>query len=156
MQYNAIMLIRILVDNPGHTFTRNLDAKFVATTKLLLRNGRDMRVQHFLRETLQALEAQRSWDDDLSPLLEMWGKEKDKLKRTSSTVSPAPWFLFSANVSSPPGGRRARQTRHESRRLSFHVPTPPGLCRRPMNWLLVLPRRRHRPIFSFSLSSRRL
>lgn len=81
------MLVRILVDNPGHTFTRNLDAKFIAAVKNLLRNGRDMGVQHFLRQTLQALEAQRAWDDDLSPLLQMWSKEKDKLKRTNSTVS---------------------------------------------------------------------
>ena len=81
------MLMRILVDNPGHTFSRNLDAKFVATVKNLLRNGRDMGVQHFLRETLQAFEAQRAWDDDLSLLLMMWSKEKMKLQRTNSTVS---------------------------------------------------------------------
>ncbi|TGO47947.1 hypothetical protein BCON_0257g00090 [Botryotinia convoluta] len=41
VQYNAIMLIRILTDNPGMTFTRNIDAKFVQTVKELLRTGRD-------------------------------------------------------------------------------------------------------------------
>jgi hypothetical protein len=49
------MLIRILADNPGKTFTRNLDAKFVVTVKELLRDGRDMSVQQILRETLDTL-----------------------------------------------------------------------------------------------------
>lgn len=89
MLYNAIMLVRILVDNPGHTFTRNLDAKFVSTVKSLLRNARDMGVQHFLRETLNALEAQRSWDEDLKPLLQMWEKEKNKPGSMNSSVSVA-------------------------------------------------------------------
>ncbi|KAE8311301.1 hypothetical protein BDV41DRAFT_578786 [Aspergillus transmontanensis] len=84
VQYNAIMLIRILVDNPGHTFTRNIDAKFVATVKDLLRQTRDSNVQGFLRQTLDALEMQRGWDEDLAPLLQMWTREKTKLKRTNS------------------------------------------------------------------------
>ncbi|GAB1200233.1 hypothetical protein APSETT444_009603 [Aspergillus pseudonomiae] len=87
VQYNAIMLIRILVDNPGHTFTRNIDAKFVATVKDLLRQTRDSNVQGFLRQTLDALEMQRGWDEDLAPLLQMWTREKTKLKRTNSGVS---------------------------------------------------------------------
>ncbi|RAL05313.1 GAT-like domain-containing protein [Aspergillus ibericus CBS 121593] len=78
VQYNAIMLIRILIDNPGHTFSRNLDAKFVATVKDLLRQGKDANVHNFLRETLDALEMQRSWDEDLKLLLGMWSKEKGK------------------------------------------------------------------------------
>lgn len=77
-QYNAIMLMRILADNPGHTFTRNLDAKFVTTIKDLLRNGRDWHVQHYLRQYLNELEANRAWDQDLQPLLQMWAKEKTK------------------------------------------------------------------------------
>merc|ERR1712230_36106 len=40
VQYNGIMLIRILADNPGKTFTRNIDAKFVQVVKELLRMGR--------------------------------------------------------------------------------------------------------------------
>ncbi|RAL15708.1 GAT-like domain-containing protein [Aspergillus homomorphus CBS 101889] len=78
VQYNAIMLIRILVDNPGHTFSRNLDAKFVATVKDLLKQGRDHRVHSLLWETLDALEVQRSWDEDLTLLLQMWSREKGK------------------------------------------------------------------------------
>lgn len=77
-QYNAIMLMRILVDNPGHTFTRNFDAKFVTTVKELLRTGRDWHVQSSLRQYLDTLEQQRAWDDDLKLLLQMWAKEKTK------------------------------------------------------------------------------
>ncbi|KAE8375491.1 GAT-like domain-containing protein [Aspergillus bertholletiae] len=84
VQYNAIMLIRILVDNPGHTFTRNIDAKFVATVKDLLRLTKDSNVQGFLKQTLDALEMQRGWDEDLAPLLQMWIKEKTKIRRTNS------------------------------------------------------------------------
>ncbi|THC96622.1 hypothetical protein EYZ11_003914 [Aspergillus tanneri] len=86
MQYNAIMLIRILIDNPGYTFTRNLDAKFAATVKDLLRQGKDPNVQYFLRDTLDTLETQRQWDEDLAVLLQMWRKEKTKLTRTNSGV----------------------------------------------------------------------
>ncbi|KAA8651650.1 uncharacterized protein ATNIH1004_000541 [Aspergillus tanneri] len=87
MQYNAIMLIRILIDNPGYTFTRNLDAKFAATVKDLLRQGKDPNVQYFLRDTLDTLETQRQWDEDLAVLLQMWRKEKTKLTRTNSGIS---------------------------------------------------------------------
>lgn len=83
LQYNAIMLIRILVDNPGHTFTRNIDAKFVATVKTLLRQGKDTHMQHFLRETLDVLEDRRSWDEDLVLLLQMWKKEKGRSQRSN-------------------------------------------------------------------------
>ncbi|CEN62920.1 hypothetical protein BJX68DRAFT_105427 [Aspergillus pseudodeflectus] len=81
IQYNAIMLMRILIDNPGHTFSRNLDAKFIATIKDMLRQGKDMGVQRFLRETLDALETQRGWDEDLKPFVEMWKKEKVKMDK---------------------------------------------------------------------------
>ena len=81
MQYNAIRLIRILIDNPGHTFARNLDAKFTSTVKDLLRQGRDMNVQQFLRETLEFMETQRSWDEDLATLVAMWKKEKERYNK---------------------------------------------------------------------------
>ncbi|KAK4988046.1 hypothetical protein LTR66_007428 [Elasticomyces elasticus] len=76
VQYNAIMLIRILADNPGPTFTRNMDGKFVTTTKELLKNGRDASVQQILRETLDALEADKAYDANLTLLFSMWRKEK--------------------------------------------------------------------------------
>ncbi|KAJ6120790.1 hypothetical protein N7523_005070 [Penicillium sp. IBT 18751x] len=80
-QYNAIMLMRILVDNPGHSFTRNFDAKFVATLKDLLRYGRDWHVQHYLRQHLNTLESTKADDQDLQLLLQMWAKEKTKNNR---------------------------------------------------------------------------
>ena len=73
------MLIRILADNPGKTFTRNLDGKFVITVKELLRDGRDMSVQQILRETLDTFEAQKADDETLIPLREMWKKEQQKM-----------------------------------------------------------------------------
>ena len=82
MQYNAIMLTRILTDNPGRTFTRNFDMKFVTTVKELLRDGRDMSVQQILRETLDSFETEKSDNETLTPLLEMWKKEKAKVDKS--------------------------------------------------------------------------
>lgn len=70
--------MRILVDNPGHSFARNLDSKFATVIKDLLRYGRDWHVQHYLRECLSTLETNRHNDQDLQPLLQMWAKEKTK------------------------------------------------------------------------------
>ena len=57
-----------------------------------------MGVQHFLRETLHAMETQRSWDEDLALLLQMWAKEKDKLKRSNSAVSILPWAIGTLQI----------------------------------------------------------
>lgn len=70
--------MRILTDNPGPTFTRNLDGKFVDTVKDLLRNGRDLSVKQMLMEMLDSFEHQKGWDEGLEPLIELWRKEKDK------------------------------------------------------------------------------
>ncbi|KEF57056.1 uncharacterized protein A1O9_07246 [Exophiala aquamarina CBS 119918] len=78
-QYNAIMLTRILTDNPAHVFTQNFDVKFVATVKELLRDGKDTSVQQILRETLDYFEVEKlPGNDTLNPLMEMWRKEKGK------------------------------------------------------------------------------
>ncbi|PLN85537.1 hypothetical protein BDW42DRAFT_183034 [Aspergillus taichungensis] len=90
VQYNAIMLMRILIENPGHTFSRNLDAKFVTTVRDLLRQGKDMYVKQFLSETLDMLELQRSWDEDLELLLGMWMKEKANFKRRNNASNAPP------------------------------------------------------------------
>ncbi|KAJ5711223.1 hypothetical protein N7488_005379 [Penicillium malachiteum] len=87
-QYNAIMVMRILVDNPGHTFTRNIDTKFVAVIKDLLRYGRDWHVQHYLRQYLNSLEGTKHDDIDLQPLLQMWAKEKSKGERSFTSRFP--------------------------------------------------------------------
>jgi len=89
VQYNAIMVIRILADNPGESFTRNLGGKFVVTTKELLRDGRDMSVQQILRETLDTFQLQKSQDEGLQPLITMWQNEKAKMaKKGVSYVAP--------------------------------------------------------------------
>jgi hypothetical protein len=76
VQYNAIMLIRILADNPGQSFTRNFDVKFVATVKDLVKHGKDPSVQQMMRETLDTLEAEKSYDNGLYDLLAMWRQVK--------------------------------------------------------------------------------
>ncbi|KAF2162176.1 hypothetical protein M409DRAFT_69381 [Zasmidium cellare ATCC 36951] len=76
VQYNAIMLVRILSDNPGPTFTRNFDKSFVAAVKDTLRSCKDASTQQILRETLDALEADKQYDQGLQGLLVMWRKEK--------------------------------------------------------------------------------
>jgi len=81
VQYNAIMLMRILADNPGKSFTRNLDSKFITTVKELLRDGRDMSVQQILRETLDNFENDKANDETLTGLREMWKKERAKLTK---------------------------------------------------------------------------
>lgn len=90
-QYNAIMLVRILSDNPGPTFTRNLDKKFVDATKELLRGGRDGSVHHILTETLESFETHKGYDEGLGLILEMWKKEKAKTyKNQGPWHAPAP------------------------------------------------------------------
>ena len=81
------MLVRILAENPGQSFTRNLDTKFVITTKELLRDGRDVSVQQILRETLDAFETQKPGDETLRPLIAMWQKEKAKYNQGTTVVS---------------------------------------------------------------------
>lgn len=76
IQYNAIMLVRILCDNPGASFTRNFDKPFVSTVKELLRNTKDLGTQQIMRETLDALEVNKQHDAGLQGLLAMWTKEK--------------------------------------------------------------------------------
>lgn len=76
--YNAIMLVRILSDNPGPGFTRFLDKKFVDAAKELLRNGRDPGVRQILMETLDSFENAKAHDEGLALIIEMWKKEKEK------------------------------------------------------------------------------
>lgn len=93
-QYNAIMLIRILATNPGPTFTRNLDDKFVATVKQLLRDGRDMAALQILRETLDSFEKHKSADEGLAPLIAMWKKEKERIAKAYGRVSSFFSFIY--------------------------------------------------------------
>ncbi len=74
------MLMRILTDNPGPNFTKNIDKKFVETIKALLKTCRDPSVQQILRETLFYFESSKSADENLKDLIEMWKKEQAKSK----------------------------------------------------------------------------
>ncbi|KAK1062291.1 hypothetical protein LTR74_010387 [Friedmanniomyces endolithicus] len=85
VQYNAIMLVRILTDNPGATFTRNFDRQFVGTVKELLRNCKDSNTQQILRETLDSFKVNKAHDEGVQGLLQMWRKEKGQLARLDKT-----------------------------------------------------------------------
>nr|XP_036580885.1 uncharacterized protein CTRU02_09278 [Colletotrichum truncatum]KAF6788957.1 hypothetical protein CTRU02_09278 [Colletotrichum truncatum] len=77
-QYNAIMLIRILTDNPGPTFTRNMDKKFADTVKDLFRSTRDPSVKQMIVETLDTFEMTKIDDQGLGEVISMWKKEKER------------------------------------------------------------------------------
>ncbi|KAJ5615230.1 hypothetical protein N7537_000344 [Penicillium hordei] len=126
-QYNAIMLMRILVDNPGHTFTRNFDAKFVTTVKELLRTGRDWHVQSSLRQYLDTLEQQRAWDEDLKLMLQMWAKEKTKASHGLIDRFPAN-SIIPPQVPARPHGHR--QPYRQSRAPANTLPSPVELAAR--------------------------
>lgn len=81
--------MRILADNPGKSFTKNLDPKFASTVKELLRDGKDMSVQQILRETLDNFETQKANDETLGPLRDMWKKERAKMIKRGDTVAGA-------------------------------------------------------------------
>lgn len=100
-QYNALMLMRILSDNPGQTFTRNLDQKFVDTAKDLLRNGRDPSVLQMLMETLHSFEATKSYDEGMTLLLEMWKKEKEKAQKSGVSCHHTPSAAHPVLISCP-------------------------------------------------------
>ncbi|CAI7634794.1 unnamed protein product [Penicillium pancosmium] len=108
VQYNAIMLMRILTDNPGHSFTKNFDSKFVTVIKELLRSGCDWHVQHYLRQFLHGLETSKAMDEDLQPLLAMWAKEKAKSQRQYTTPYPP-----NSMAPMPPQRPQARPPRHQ-------------------------------------------
>ena len=89
VQYNGIMLIRILADNPGKTFTRNIDTKFVQTVKELLRLGKDPSVKQILMETLDTFQKDKADDEGLAQLLEMWKKEHERMVKIHVCLGPA-------------------------------------------------------------------
>lgn len=82
------MLIRILADNPGQSFTKNLDKQFAETVKHLLRNGQDPSVSQILRETLDALDREKAYDTNLNTLFAMWRKEKGLMANAAKQFGP--------------------------------------------------------------------
>ena len=96
VQYNAVMVIRILADNPGQSFTKNLDKNFSDTVKHLLRHGQDPSVMQILRETLDALDREKAYDTNLNTLFLMWRKERALMASARKefgprTMSAPPW-----------------------------------------------------------------
>lgn len=87
-QYNAVMLIRILADNPGQSFTKHMDKQFADTVKHLLRNGQDPSVAQILMESLDALERDKAYDTNLNTLFAMWRKEKEKMASAAKQFGP--------------------------------------------------------------------
>lgn len=122
VQYNGIMLIRILADNPGKTFTRNIDSKFVQTIKELLRVGRDPSVKQILMETLDTFQREKQDDEGLAQVNEMWKKEHERMVKIHGPTGPrilnAPPF--------DPHSQNYFSRNHHSRRL----PNPQELASR--------------------------
>ncbi|KAH6688917.1 GAT domain-containing protein [Plectosphaerella plurivora] len=92
-QYNAIMVMRILTDNPGKGFTKNIDKKFVDAVKETLRANRDPSVQQILMETLDDFERSKADHEGLAELIGMWKAEKEHAwrKLPPQQMQPAPW-----------------------------------------------------------------
>jgi hypothetical protein len=95
VQYNAVMLIRILADNPGQSFTKNLDKPFADTVKHLLRNGQDPSVSQILKESLDAMEREKAYDTNLNTVFAMWKKEKGLMATAAKQFGPR-------NLQAPP------------------------------------------------------
>lgn len=136
VQYNAIMLIRILADNPGPQFTKYLDAKFSNTMKQLLRESKDQSVQQIARETLSALYQEKGYDTNLSTIFQMWTKEQPGQIRPRTLNAPAfnaqqPPFQHPSNFGysqgPPPMDNYARDRGGQS---SGGLPSPPELAAR--------------------------
>jgi hypothetical protein len=121
VQYNAIMLMRILSDHPGAIFTRNFDEAFVTNVRKLLRDARDPSLQQILRETLYSLEASKRDDEGCKELLQMWAKEKS----TRPQPMPLPPMLQESRYVVGAQGerhlRRMRQTLPEPAELASRI-----------------------------------
>ncbi|MCJ1353351.1 MAG: hypothetical protein MMC33_003337 [Icmadophila ericetorum] len=122
VQYNAIMLMRILADNPGKTFTRNFDGKFVSTTKDLLKDGRDVSVQQILRETLDTFEVQKADDETLKPLIAMWRAEKTKPQRNGTGPVPRTFNVPPFNPADPNSQQQFYSRGHSHRQRGLPEP----------------------------------
>ncbi|KAF1995304.1 hypothetical protein P154DRAFT_548568 [Amniculicola lignicola CBS 123094] len=126
VQYNAVMLIRILADNPGQSFTKNLDKHFAETVKHLLRNGLDPSVSQIVRETLDALEREKAYDTNLNTLFAMWRKEKGLMATAAKNFGPR-------TLNAPAwggGGQSQNFSGSRSHSTSRSLPTPVELAGR--------------------------
>jgi hypothetical protein len=113
VQYNAVMLIRILADNPGQSFTKNMDKQFADTVKHLLRNGQDPSVSQILRESLDSMEREKAYDTNLNTMFAMWRKEKGLMANAAKQLGPRKLNAPGWNAASQMADvRRARKDCH--------------------------------------------
>lgn len=118
IQYNAVMLIRILADNPGPSFTKNMDKQFADTAKHLLRNRPDPSVSQILQETLDALDRDKAYDTNLTSLFAMWRKEKGLMANAAKQFGPR-------MINAPPWNGAQQQNYQNSGRSSSRTLPPP-------------------------------
>jgi hypothetical protein len=104
VQYNAVMLIRILADNPGQSFTKNMDKQFADTVKHLLRNGQDPSVSQILRESLDSMEREKAYDTNLNTVFAMWKKERGLIANAAKQIGPRKLNAPAWNGQSVSGG----------------------------------------------------
>jgi hypothetical protein len=117
VQYNAVMLIRILADNPGQSFTKNLDKQFADTCKHLLRNGQDPSVSQILRESLDSMEREKAYDTNLNTLFAMWRKERGLMANAAKQLGPRKLNAPAWNGQQVPGGFQDGSNRSRSKGL---------------------------------------
>ncbi|KAF3913129.1 hypothetical protein AA313_de0202300 [Arthrobotrys entomopaga] len=121
------MLLRILVDNPGASFTRNIDAKFVSTVKELYRNSRDPSVRQLLVENLEYFSKKE--DPGLQPVKEWYAKEKEtalKIYGQAPHASRNAMGMFVGTATPPPHAGQ----HHHHRRAKNTLPPPEELAAR--------------------------
>ncbi|KAF2204883.1 hypothetical protein GQ43DRAFT_386919 [Delitschia confertaspora ATCC 74209] len=124
IQYNAVMLIRILADNPGPSFTKNMDKNFADTVKHLLREGKDPSVAQLLRETLEAMERDKAHDTNLNALFIMWRKEKTLMAQAAKQFQSKNYPL------NAPAWSAVRVQTHHTPSVQRQLPPPVELAGR--------------------------
>jgi hypothetical protein len=118
VQYNAIMLIRILAQNPGESFTRNIDQKFTDNFHYLLRHQRDPSVQQIAHETLAGLKRDGASLDGVDRLLEMYSKEKANRPHLMAPQRPSAYHRGSSHHSDSNNLRRLPSAHELAQRIS--------------------------------------
>ncbi|KAL2888120.1 GAT domain protein [Ceratocystis lukuohia] len=80
IQYKAVMILRILIDNQGvTTFVRNLNKGFASNAKTMLRSMKNPNACVLLIETLEKLDSMFPRDgSDIPAVVSMWRREKEK------------------------------------------------------------------------------
>ena len=136
------MLIRILADNPGPSFTKNMDGKFVDTIKTLLRQSRDPSVQQIMRETLGSLEHEKAYDTNLVALITMWRKERGfgtprgqqppQQPTPAMSASPNPGQRSSMPIGAPMGPQAYNPQVQPRTRSQRQPAVPQGYAEQPM------------------------